>query len=199
MKILTFSDIHGSIKAIHRVKQAAKLEKPDLILFGGDLTVFGRDHEKMMEELDKIGQEILIIDGNHETVVELRKAAAATKNVTFFNAKTRRIGNFLVIGYGVNGFSLTDQHFEDFISRIKQEFQPGDKIIMLSHGPPYGTKVDLIIDQHCGSKSLRDFIEKYHPVLVISGHLHETFNMSQKLGKTFIINPGPFGKIITIN
>jgi Icc-related predicted phosphoesterase len=152
-----------------------------------------------MEELDKIGQEVLIIDGNHETVVELRKAASATKNVTFFNAKTRRIGNFLVIGYGVNGFSLRDQHFEDFISRIKHEFQPGDKIIMLSHGPPYGTKVDLIIDQHCGSKSLMDFIEKHHPVLVISGHLHETFNVQQNLGKTFVINPGPFGKIITIN
>lgn len=199
MKILAFSDIHGSIMAIHRVKQAAKMEKPDLILFAGDLTIFGNGLPRMMEELDKVGQEVLIIDGNHETVVDLRKEAAKTKNITFFNAKTRRIGNFFVIGYGVNGFSLRDKHFEDFIERIKHEFMPGDKIIMLSHGPPYGTKVDLLIDQHCGSKSLRDFIEKYHPTIVISGHLHETFDMKQNLGKTFVINPGPFGKIITIN
>ncbi len=198
MKILIFTDTHGSVSAIKRVKKAAKKEKPDLILCGGDLTIFGQDFNKLMDELDKIGQEVLMIHGNHETAAEMRNACKKTKNITCFSAKTRRIGKFFVIGFSVDGFALKDPDFDRFIKRIKPKFKKDDKIIMLSHGPPYGTKVDLIIDQHCGSKSLRKFIDKYHPILVVSGHLHETFNKSQNLGSTLIINPGPYGKVLDI-
>ena len=36
------------------------------------------------------------------------------------------------------------------------------------------------------------------PDLVISGHLHETAGKEDKIGKTRLINPGPFGKILDV-
>ena len=128
MKILAFTDTHGSVAAIRRVKKAAKKEKPDLILFGGDLTIFGQDLDRLMKELDKIGKEVLVIHGNHETATELRNACKKTKNVKFFNTKTRRINNYLIIGFSVDGFALKDPHFERFIKRIKAKFRKNDKI-----------------------------------------------------------------------
>ena len=74
----------------------------------------------------------------------------------------------------------------------------GKKIIFITHAPPYKTKVDLIVGSHCGNKTFRNFILKNKIDLYICGHLHETFNKKDKIKKTEVINPGPYGKIIKI-
>ncbi|MBS3097214.1 hypothetical protein J4209_00295 [Candidatus Woesearchaeota archaeon] len=43
---------------------------------------------------------------------------------------------------------------------------------------------------------IKTFILKVKPDLAISGHLHENAGKEDKIGKTKIVNPGPFGKII---
>ena len=50
----------------------------------------------------------------------------------------------------------------------------------------------------CGDKSIKNFIKKIYPDLVISGHLHENAGKEDKIKNTKLINPGPYGKIITI-
>jgi Icc-related predicted phosphoesterase len=46
---------------------------------------------------------------------------------------------------------------------------------------------------HAGSKLIREFIEMYQPDLCLCGHIHEARN-SDHIGKTIIVNPGPFPK-----
>ena len=72
------------------------------------------------------------------------------------------------------------------------------KIILVTHAPPYKTNVDRIAGGHCGNKSIRHFIDKNKIDLVVCGHLHENFGKEDKIKKTRIINPGPFGKIVEI-
>ena len=83
--------------------------------------------------------------------------------------------------------------FNDAIKNNKDK-----KIILLTHAPPYRTKLDKLGRNYAGNKSFRNFIEKYKIDLHICGHLHENFGKEDKIKNTKIINPGPFGKIVEI-
>jgi Icc-related predicted phosphoesterase len=65
-----------------------------------------------------------------------------------------------------------------------------DSLIVVTHQPAFGTKVDSVGERHTGSAAIRRFIEIYQPVLAVSGHIHEAFGMD-KVGKTVLVNPGP--------
>lgn len=78
-------------------------------------------------------------------------------------------------------------------SLIKKSKNP---IIFLSHNSPYNTKLDLVNKpktyahkKHYGSIIARKLIEKYQPLLCISGHIHEGYGKT-KIGKTTCINSG---------
>lgn len=86
-----------------------------------------------------------------------------------------------------------DKLFKKFSEENKQ-----GKIIFVSHNSPYNTKLDLITakdahkrakNKHFGSKMFRRLIDKYQPVLSISGHIEEGKG-KQKLGKTIAVNCG---------
>jgi Icc-related predicted phosphoesterase len=102
------------------------------------------------------------------------------------------------MGYGGGGFSFIDKKFEKIAKRFKKLIKKDDKIILVSHAPPYGTKVDMIGREHCGNKSIRKFVDKEKPDLVICGHLHECAGKEDKIGKTRIVNPSYKGKVIEI-
>lgn len=69
-------------------------------------------------------------------------------------------------------------------------------MILLLHGPPFGTTADLINERHVGHKDYRAFIERAKPKLVICGHLHETFGATDMIGATKVVNPGQEGMVI---
>ncbi len=82
---------------------------------------------------------------------------------------------------------------QDF-EKIKKLSNPKETIYII-HAPPFDTALDICYDgTHCGSKSVRDFIEKEQPYLTLHGHIHESYKMSgkfkEKIGKTLAINPG---------
>ena len=196
MKILAFVDVHGSLTALDKIKKKAK--NADVLVCAGDISVFEENIDFLMGRLDKIGKPVLMIHGNHEDSVFLRKICAGFKNIYFIHGKTWRKDDYLFIGYGGGGFSLTDPHFGKIGKRLIQKRKKGDKVILVTHAPPYKTRIDLIIDQHCGNKTIRNFIVKYKPELAISGHLHECAGKEDKIGKTRGINPGPYAKMITV-
>ena len=75
----------------------------------------------------------------------------------------------------------------------------GKKVVLLLHGPPYGTRLDeLTKGTYCGNKSYTEWIKRKQPRLVIAGHIHENFEKKDKIGKSLVVNPGPFGMIIEI-
>ena len=63
--------------------------------------------------------------------------------------------------------------------------------ILVSHTPPYNTKLDLtFLKTHVGSISIRKTIEVLKPKLCICGHIHEAKGIDT-IGEAVIINPGP--------
>ena len=75
---------------------------------------------------------------------------------------------------------------------------PSHKVVFVTHAPPYGTNIDLVVGEHCGNKSFTTFIEKYQPNLAVAGHLHENFGKRGHVGKTLVVDPGPYCELLTV-
>ncbi|MBI2208308.1 metallophosphoesterase [Candidatus Woesearchaeota archaeon] len=200
MKILAFTDIHLSSIALNKIKSKIKMENPDLLVCAGDLTIFEQGLDIVLSKLSKLKKKILLIHGNHETEALTRRICKEYNNLVFIHKNFYKYDECLFLGYGGGGFSLREPRFyltgRKFRKIIKKNYDK--KIVFITHAPPYGTKVDLIVGEHCGNKTYRDFIAKNKVDLYICGHLHENFNKKDNLKKTLIVNPGPYGKIIKI-
>ena len=69
------------------------------------------------------------------------------------------------------------------------------KAIYVMHSPPFATALDVIPGGHfVGSRSIRQFIETFQPLLTLHGHIHEAPRLSGKysdrIGRTLCLNPG---------
>jgi len=77
--------------------------------------------------------------------------------------------------------------------KIKEALTHSSNLIFNFHAPPYNTKIDKTIVngkwEHVGSRSVRDLIEKYQPLLGLHGHVHESSD-KDKIENTIILNPG---------
>lgn len=197
MNILAFSDFHDNKAALKKVKE--KLSEADLIICHGDLTNWGRNLESLIKEVCSWDKTVLFLHGNHEDETVMRKIVEKYKNAKFLHMASYRVGKYLIFGYGGGGFATTEELFERVSAKFVKEIKKDDIVIMVTHGPPYGNKVDKLGDLgHRGCKSYTKFIDKYKPMLWICGHLHETFGVVDVKGKTVIANPGPEGRILKI-
>ncbi len=196
MKILAFVDTHGNKTALNQLVKAS--EKADILVCAGDITNWGNKTEETLNYFKDINKPLLIIPGNHESTDILQRITKKYNNIIFFHKAIYQLNDYLFIGYGGGGFSEEDRNFEQFIKKIEPELKD-KKLILITHAPAYGTKVDNIPSLgHRGCESYTNFIKKYKPMLHISGHLHETANKTDVIGKTLLINPGPTGKLIKI-
>ncbi len=211
MKILAFTDIHGSVKDhgytsphemiryLDNLKHVIKSKKIGLVICTGDFTLFGDHIELFLKKIASLGTEVIIIHGNHEDELDVRILSKKYPNIDFLHKKMKRVGDYVFIGYGGGGFSRKDPEFVSSMKKITERLNKNDKIILLTHGPPYGTKIDYRPGYgHVGSLDYREFIEKHNVVLALAGHIHEGFGKQQKVGKTLVLNPGPKGKIIEL-
>lgn len=197
MKIFAFTDNHGEKKLFN--KQSINAVKSDIVISAGDLTLFGKKQKEMLEFFDTWSRPVFVIHGNHELEEELKRDCEKTKNVIFIHNQIVEIEDLVIIGHGGGGFSSRYPDFDENMSYFSEAVRTHKKSVVVFHAPPYGTKLDVIGNkQHVGSKSYREFIEFAQPDIVICGHIHETFYMEDKIGKTKIFNVGPEGRIIDI-
>ena len=193
MKILAFVDVHGNKTALNKIIEKSK--NADLLICAGDITNFGQNLNKIIDQISTVNKPLLIIPGNHETASEIK--SLKQKFVVNIHKTIYRINDYIFFGYGSGGFSLRDIALENKIEEIKQIVK-NKKFILVTHAPPYGTMADTIHGQHHGSVSITKMIYETSPIINICGHLHESANKKSVLKKTLIINPGPYGTLINI-
>jgi hypothetical protein len=198
MKLFAFVDLHGNLSALRHIVERAGKSDIDFVVNAGDLTVFGDKLNFIANELAKTKKLIIMIPYNHETDEEILKICQRHPNFVYLQRRWLRKGNYLFMGYGGGGFGFTDKRFDKVSEKFKKLIKKDDRVILVSHAPPYGTKTDKIGREHCGNKSIRHFVEHQKPDLVICGHLHECAGKEDRIGKTRIVNPGPKGMILEI-
>ncbi len=196
MKILAFTDTHGNKSAIKRAVE--KSISADLIICAGDLTNWGQNLAQLLLELKKSNKPVLIIHGNHELDDDLKKECNKL-NLIFLHKASYQINEYVFFGYGGGGFSKEELKLENIAKKLKNTLKQNQKLITITHQPPYNTKLDLLSGNlHQGSESIAKIIKDLKPVLHICGHFHENFSKIDTLNGTKIINPGPDGKLISL-
>lgn len=71
--------------------------------------------------------------------------------------------------------------------------------IMAIHSPPQGLGLDVCMDgRRVGSKSVTEWIEREQPLILLAGHLHESYHVTCQwhgyIGDTLVIQPGQLNK-----
>jgi len=196
MKILAFADTHGKLKAMERIMEKGK--DVDLLVCAGDISNFGHNLEKLIVKFKKLNKTMLIIHGNHETKEQLMELAKKYSWLLFIHKGSYQLGNYHFFGYGGDGFAREDPEYEKLIKKFKKTLKKNSKVVLITHGPPYGTRCDLMPQGHVGCKTYTKVDKELKPILHICGHLHETDSRRDKIGNTLVINPGAAGKIIRI-
>jgi len=204
MKVLCFTDWHGgtdynefSGDALASIKKKAK--NVDLILCTGDITLFGNAMEEVLEFINSLGKKVLLIPGNHEDEDELEAMVKNFKNIVYLHKHSFEFKGFTFLGWGGGGFGQRDLEFEAWSLKVLKKYKK-KKLVLLLHGPPFGTEIDYRDEDfgNVGCLSYRIFIEAISPLAVFSGHIHETYHKRDVLGKTKLYNCGPDGEIITL-
>lgn len=201
MKFLVLSDIHGDTGYIEQLDE--EFAAADAVLFAGD---FARDKEpetgmQILNTLVKKHDDIFAVTGNCDDpsfVEELEKLDVSVQGDILFRDGLAFAGSGGALYFtGTTANERTDDELVSDLSIVaEQESVDGmpetdwNNLILILHQPPFDTGTDKITAGiSTGSKTLRAFIEKHQPLLVVTGHIHESF-ATAKLGKTVLINPG---------
>ncbi|MBI2666244.1 metallophosphoesterase [Candidatus Woesearchaeota archaeon] len=197
MKFLAFTDIHQDKKVFAALLSRAQQEDIDFVLCAGDFSTFGRGAALVLEAFQKLGKKLYLIPGNHEEGQGWDELIAKFPGCVNLHLQAVEIGKYVFLGYGGGGFAQEDERFRK-IARTWYGLYQEKKIVLVTHGPPLGTQLDLLDDRHVGNKDYRAFILRINPKLAISGHLHETVGVTDKLGETQLVNPGWDGMVIEL-
>ncbi len=201
MKVLVISDIHGSTENIEKLQSVFK--DCDLVLFGGDFARFNHAEtgKPALEALRKSHDSVFAVLGNCDEAEFISEVEDADMSVQ----KSMVFTDGLVIagsggGSKFSGDTPVERTEEDLVSdfdviknsleQIKDEDGKCSSLVLIMHNPPKDTKADMIPGGiHVGSEQLRKFVEEVQPLLVVTGHIHESAGID-KIGETTVINPG---------
>lgn len=176
MKILATADIHGSQYRLNIVLKNIEKYSPDLVVICGDITQFGPG-ELAKILLDQIPLDTLAITGNIDTI----DVGQGIENSKATNVGMKRIVKSKIPFVGINKLELDQLRF------IKENNLIDNESVLISHEPPYGAQDRVFFGMHGGNKELRNIVDKYHPRLVLCGHIHEDPGFTI-IGVTTVVN-----------
>ncbi len=198
MKFLVFTDIHENRKVLQELVQRAQQKDIHFVICTGDFSTFGRGADLVLKVFNDLGKKFIVIPGNHEDKEGwLDQAVRPFSNCINLHCRFMKIDDYLFLGYGGDGFAMEDAPFRKIAREWYGKYN-GQKIVLLTHGPPFGTALDRLGNRHVGNRDYRNFIERIKPRLALSGHLHETFGAIDMIGGTKCVNSGKEGMVVEL-
>lgn len=172
MRVLCTSDIHRNHVFAGNILKTIKDEKIDVFINAGDFL----DNSFAYDFLSKLKVRSFIVQGNWDMGLN-------------FNNKYVTVDNFGVFPYGDyhfmcigGGFPFSAEDATDIVKDIDS-----NRLIIITHYPPYGILDRAWSNTHAGYPEYRKFLEEKKPSLHVFGHIHES-NGTKKLNGTLAIN-----------
>lgn len=199
-KILAIGDIHGDTGLVKKLAKKAKDEDVDLVILAGDITLFEKSTKNLIGPFIKAKKEVLLIPGNHETVATtdfLTQLYPGTTNIHGYSIKKGDVGIFGA-GYdpSTGPFWVEDEKIFETLKKGHKAIKNSKKKIMVTHAHHHGSKAEF--SGFPGSKAVKKAIDKFHPDILISAHIHEAGGVEEKIGKTKVIHVGRKATIFEI-
>jgi hypothetical protein len=196
VRMLAFTDFHGSDEAFARAKELIRNEKWDCVVVAGDITNY--DVELAKRRLTKLAEAtvpVFFVPGNMDGPG--LSSWPGTDSVGPLHGKSARVDGVFLVGLGGSPpgpfstpFQIPEERATQLMNQAMAGFEKGS-LVLVSHCPPKNTKLDVVPSgEHAGSVAVRDFIEKFKPALVVSGHVHEAKGIDS-IGETILVNTGP--------
>jgi len=198
MKLLIFSDIHGKKSSLEKLMDI----EADYYFADGDLANWGRGLDELGPIMQKRGERMYVLPGNHESAGDI---ARFCRQFGFhdFHSQSMQIGRWAVAGLGYSNptpFNTPGEYTELELAERLEPFAALDPLILICHTPPKNTKLDRVREgQHFGSQAVRDFIDRYQPLYFYCGHIHEAAGAHEVIGRTQCWNVGPLGRILELD
>lgn len=196
LNILAFTDFHGHEEAYTKAEQVISTRKPDFAVVAGDLVNYdAKRAEKFLLQLARAERPIYFVPGNMDN--EELTDWTGNENVHPLHGLCECTERTCLIGLGGSPhgpfnspIQFTESEATELLEKALQNYH-GDRLVLVSHCPPKDTRVDQVPNgKHAGSVSVRKFVDRTHPVLVISGHIHEAQG-TDTIGSTKLVNTGP--------
>lgn len=195
MRIAYVVDVHGRFERV--VELVRSLGAVEAIVVGGDLTNAGvpDDVERALELWRPLAPTLLAVAGNMDSpAIDAR----LTELGVSLDGRGVVLGDVGLHGVSASGptplstpYELPDEELGRRAERGARDVADCRIRIFCPHSPPRGTACDrLASGAHVGSESLRAFVEREQPDLVLCGHIHESRG-EDVLGRTKVVNPGP--------
>jgi Icc-related predicted phosphoesterase len=152
----------------------------------------------------------LIMPGNDDEPF-LEEILAKSTTVENHDGAMLEVGDYLVIGYGWSNPTPWHTPREKPENAIESDLRkllaeaPSTNLVFNPHVPPYNSGLDLAPELRpdfsmvttggqpnlipVGSSAVREVVEDFEPMLVLSGHIHESRGVA-RMGPSIAINPG---------
>ncbi len=188
MKFLVITDLHQKSSRIDWINGIIEKENPEAVLFLGDVTDMGtaEDAEKI---LSSIKCRTYAIPGNCDPRDLPEKIGSAAVDL---HGKSAEIGGYHIAGLGGSNITIFGTPFELTEEEIESGLRPISKegMILMTHAPAFGTLDHIPDGTSVGSPAIMKIIDEFHPIVALSGHIHEDIG-AKYIGRTLFVNPGP--------
>lgn len=191
MKIFATSDIHGNKEIMEKIRFITA----DLIIICGDIggKYFGMTSLQQLSEYQKKDCEYLsgVLDS-----LEIQSRFILGNDDWFessdsnYLTKPEQFGEIALIPFEyvlITPFHTNREVNENKLNYELSNLNANHKSIIVAHTPPLGAGDILYSGAHCGSKSVRSWIEEIQPKIWLCGHIHEDNSVSM-IGNTLVFN-----------
>ena len=193
MRLVAVADVHGHHEVYDWLVDLVAAEHPDAVVLAGDLLGCPGDFDTVedaqvadrlwvLDQLSEIKPPIFYVMGNDDWI-ELDAPLPSHQSV---HDKRINCGDFNFVGYQYTLPFMGGVHEkpEDEIEKDLAGLEPeiDHATVLVTHGPAYGILDRGILDQRCGSTSLRDLVNRSAPRIHVHGHIHQDFG---RIGRHF--------------
>lgn len=202
MRIYAVADIHGKPDYLERIRQKAAVLRPHVMVLAGDITSFVSP-VRVLSRINTLGVPVLAIRGNTD-LKKMDRLIGRFRHITSIHMSRHLVHSIPFVGIGgtipIPFHSKIRLDEASVLGRVAPLLDR--ETILVVHPPPRGI-LDMAFGRfHVGSSGLRRFIERYHPRMVICGHVHECAG-SAAIAETTVVNcsmgPGNTGVLIEYN
>lgn len=206
MKMLFVADLHYALKQFDWLLAHAGDYNP--VVIGGDLLDLASALdfdvqiavvEKYLERLRNVTT-VLVSSGNHDG--DARNAADESVASWLLEAKADRLlvdGDSITLGDDLVSVCpwwdgpVSRAALEELLAR--DAAKPKSRWIWIHHAPPAQSPVSWTGKKDAGDTCLVEWIQRFQPDVVLSGHIHNApfyqgGSWVDRIGKTWVFNPG---------
>jgi Icc-related predicted phosphoesterase len=196
-RALIFSDIHNDARALQKLMDI----EADYYFAAGDLVSWARGLDRMGEIMKRRAENVYVMPGNHESEKDI-ESFCARHGFHNFHGANMEIAGVHIAGLGYSSptpFNTPGEYSEEELAARLATFADLRPLVLICHAPPLDTALDRIRHGlHAGSSAVREFIEKYQPVHVFCGHIHEAEGAVIQMGATRAQNVGKRGYLLEL-